>query len=108
MSCTIHATKFKKMYDIAVVDEIQMIDDPEQGHKWTEAILRLLCPEIHLCGEPRAYTIIKELVKQCGDTLEVREYERLSHLTVEDKHIKSFSELREGDCIVAFSRTKCF
>lgn len=81
-----------------------MIEDDEQGHKWTEAILGLLCPEIHLCGEPRAYAIVKELVTQCGDTLEVREYERLSQLTVEEAHIKNFSELKQGDCIVAFNR----
>ena len=51
---------------------------------------------------------MKELVKQCGDTLEVREYTRLSELVVEETHVRSFADLREGDCIVAFTRQKCF
>jgi ATP-dependent RNA helicase SUPV3L1/SUV3 len=64
----------------------------------------LLAQEIHICGEPRAFEIVKELVKKCGDTLEVRDYKRLSQLTVEESHLKSFADLREGDCIVAFTR----
>jgi hypothetical protein len=38
--------------------------------------------------------------------LEIRNYERLSKLKVEEKTISSFSDLRPGDCIVAFSRRK--
>jgi len=38
--------------------------------------------------------------------LEIRNYDRLSKLKVEEKTISSFSDLRPGDCIVAFSRRK--
>lgn len=68
----------------------------------------MLAPEIHLCGEPRTYELVRELVKQCGDTLEVREYKRMSTLSVDESHIKTFADLKEGDCIVAFTRAKCF
>lgn len=39
-----------KEYDVAVIDEIQMIADPARGHAWTRALLGLRAREIHVCG----------------------------------------------------------
>ena len=35
-------------YDVAVIDEIQMISDPERGYAWTIAFLGVQANEIHL------------------------------------------------------------
>jgi ATP-dependent RNA helicase SUPV3L1/SUV3 len=37
-------------FDIVVIDEIQMIGDPERGFAWTRALLGSRCKEIHVCG----------------------------------------------------------
>ena len=71
---------FNKRYDVAVIDEIQMIGDDRRGYAWTNALLGLQAEEIHLCGDPRAYILIKELVETTGDILECKEYQRLSDL----------------------------
>lgn len=42
-------------YDVAVIDEIQMINDPQRGHNWTNAVLGLKANEVHLCGDERAF-----------------------------------------------------
>ena len=99
---------FSTRHDIAVIDEIQMIADERRGYAWTNALLGLQADEIHLCGDPRPYMLIKELVEMTGDTLECQEYQRLSNFEVEDASISSLEDLRPGDCIVAFSRSKLF
>ena len=66
-----------------------MIADDRRGYAWTNALLGLQAEEIHLCGDPRAYLLVKELVEITGDKLHCREYQRLSKLEVENKHIKS-------------------
>jgi ATP-dependent RNA helicase SUPV3L1/SUV3 len=53
-SCTIEMTDLRLKYDIAVIDEIQMIADKSRGHAWTNALLGLQADEIHLCGDMRA------------------------------------------------------
>jgi ATP-dependent RNA helicase SUPV3L1/SUV3 len=35
---------------VAVIDEVQLLADPQRGAAWTRAILGLKCPEIHVCG----------------------------------------------------------
>lgn len=108
MSCTIEMMDLNRRYDVAVIDEIQMIGCQSRGDSWTQALLGLQADEIHLCGDPRAHELVKALCERTGDIFEAREYKRLSTLTVEETHIASFSDLRPGDCIVAFSRQKLF
>lgn len=70
--------------EIAVIDEIQMIRDPQRGWAWTRALLGLQAEEIHLCGEPGAINLIQQLSLTTGEDVEVRNYKRLTSLKVED------------------------
>jgi len=42
------------------------------------------------------------------DTLKIREYQRMSVLRVDTKPIRSFMDLKPGDCIVGFSKRVLF
>ena len=95
-------------YDIAVIDEIQMISNPQRGYAWTAALLGLRASEIHLCGEEAAVPLITSIAKELGEEIEVNTYERLSPLTTEPQAIKSYGRVRPGDCVVAFSRRSIF
>lgn len=39
-----------------------MIEDPERGYAWTNALLGLKAKEIHIVGEERALSLIDRLV----------------------------------------------
>lgn len=109
MSCTIEMLTFNKLYDVAVVDEIQMIADPSRGSAWTEAVLGLHAKEIHLCGEETAIPIVEALLKETGDELIIHRYERLSPLVIQDSSLDGdLTRVQKGDCIVTFSRTGIF
>lgn len=73
--------------EIAVIDEIQMIKDPQRGWAWTRALLGLRAEEIHLCGESGAINLIEQISLTTGETIEVRNYKRLTSLKVEDSAV---------------------
>uniref|UniRef100_UPI002588A879 adenylosuccinate synthetase n=1 Tax=uncultured Clostridium sp. TaxID=59620 RepID=UPI002588A879 len=104
-SCTIEKVDLKKEYDIAIIDEIQMIDDSQRGAAWTRALLGLRCNELHICGALNAKEIIEKILEDCNDEYEFKEYKRSIPLEVEDKNF-SYSYVEEGDAIVVFSKKK--
>lgn len=109
LSCTVEMLSQNIRYDIAVVDEIQMIGDPIRGPGWTNAVLGVWAKEVHLCGEETAVPLVEALLEHTGDDFEVRRYERLTPLVVEEESLNGdFSKIRKGDCIVAFNRSSIF
>lgn len=85
-SCTIEKVNLKEHYDIAVIDEIQMISDPFRGMAWSKALLGLQCDEIHICGAANAKYILETIISDCKDEYEIREYTRAIQLEVEYKN----------------------
>lgn len=79
VSCTAEMTPVDTMVDVGVIDEIQMIDDPQRGWAWTRALLGLPAKEVHLCGEERALNIIRKLLYKTGEShsLQIRSHRRL-------------------------------
>ena len=57
--------------DVAVIDEIQMIEDPQRGGGWSRALLGLPAREVHLCGHGCAIDVVRRLAKSMGESLEV-------------------------------------
>ena len=49
-SCTIEMADLSREYACAVLDESQLIGDNHRGWAWSQALLGLRTPEIHLCG----------------------------------------------------------
>ena len=52
---------------VAVVDEIQMVADPSRGHSFTRAILGIPAHTLHVCGDPAALPLLRQLVQDAGD-----------------------------------------
>ncbi len=103
-SCTVEMLNDHEYFDIAVVDECQMIGDPYRGHNWTRAILGLRAEEIHLCMAPEAESIITQMIKRCGDQYRIVRHKRNTRLTVEKKSYSLKHDLRKGDALIVFSK----
>uniref|UniRef100_UPI00398E97B4 ATP-dependent RNA helicase SUPV3L1, mitochondrial n=1 Tax=Pristiophorus japonicus TaxID=55135 RepID=UPI00398E97B4 len=108
VACTIEMCSVTTPYEIAVIDEIQMIRDPSRGWAWTRALLGLCAEEIHICGEAAAVNLVMELMYDTGEEVEVESYERLTPMTVLDSALESLDKLHPGDCIVCFSKTDIY
>lgn len=104
-SNTVEMANLGQVYDVGVIDEIQMIADRKRGWAWTRAVLGTRAAELHLCGEARAVPLIRELAALTGDHLEIHRYERLNPLRPMDKSLNNdLRNLQKGDCLVSFSR----
>lgn len=105
VSCTIEKVNLKQSYDIAVIDEIQMISDTQRGIAWSRAVLGLRCNEIHICGAMNAKELLIKILDDCEDEYEIKEYYRNIPLIVESKNF-SYNDVQEGDAIVVFSKKR--
>jgi hypothetical protein len=103
LSMTVEKTDLNKTWEVAVIDEIQMIEDDQRGSAWTTALLGIKADEIHICGDERAFKLIYEITKSTGDELYYRKYKRFSTLKVEE-NIFTFDQLKQGDCIIGFAK----
>ncbi|WP_407301483.1 helicase-related protein [Clostridium botulinum] len=103
--CTIEKLDINEEYDVAIIDEIQMIDDDQRGSAWTRAILALRCKEIHVCGALNTKELIINIIEDCEDEYELKEYFRNIPLKIEEEAFK-LKDIKKGDALVTFSKKK--
>ncbi|KAL5721942.1 RNA helicase [Ranunculus cassubicifolius] len=109
VACTVEMVSIEHLYDVAVIDEIQMMADRTRGYAWTRALLGLKADEIHLCGDPSVLNIVRRICSETGDELVENHYGRFKPLVVEAKTLMGdLHNVRPGDCVVAFSRREIF
>ncbi|NMM62293.1 RNA helicase [Clostridium sp. P21] len=105
ISCTIEKLDISEEYDIAVIDEIQMIKDDQRGAAWTRALLGLNCKEIHVCGAINSKNLLVKIIEDCQDEYDFKEYRRSIPLAVEYNSF-SHKNIQDGDALVVFSKKR--
>lgn len=104
ISSTVEMLDTEQKYDVAVIDEAQMIADSDRGHSWTRAVLGVQAEEVHVCMSPAAEKVITHLISLCGDTYEIHRYERKTQLLCEDEPFSFPEDVREGDALIVFTK----
>ena len=104
ISSTIEKLDVHETYDVAVIDEAQMLSDKHRGHAWVKAILGAASNEIHICCSPNAVKLAITLIESCGDTHEMIEYHRDTELIFEPEPFNFPTGVAEGDALIAFSK----
>lgn len=103
-SSTIETLSLNQKYDVAVIDEAQLISDDQRGWAWTRAILGCRANVIHVCMSSDAEKIVKKLIDMCGDTYEVVAHQRTTPLVVETKVFDFPRDVQKHDALIVFSR----
>ena len=103
VAATAEKLDLRAHYDVAVIDECQMIADKQRGYAWTRAILGILSPEVHLCAAPEAEDLLLRLIESCGDTAEVERHQRTTPLVCMTRTI-DYQRLQPGDALITFSK----
>ena len=105
-SSTIEMMNLRDQWEMAIIDEAQMVADRQRGGSWTAAILGLQAKTIHICASPDAEKLLTRMIKSCGDTMETVYHERKTPLQMdEDAENFSFPEdVKKGDALIVFSR----
>lgn len=91
------------VYDVVVIDEAQMVADPDRGWAWLRALTQAKAGELHVCAAPQAEPFLRQLFETLGDELTVTSYERLVPLRPHHDAIP-LKRLPPRSAVVAFSR----
>ena len=103
-SSTVEMLNTNEHYDVAVVDECQLIEDEERGGAWTAAVLGLMADEIHLCASENARGILVQLIELCGDSYEVVMHERSVPLKCDERDFVFPQDVEPEDALIAFTK----
>lgn len=101
---TVEIMDIREIYDIAVIDEAQMMADENRGSFWTRAILGIRAEEIHVCCSGTAEDLLVKMIKRCGDTYDTVYHERNTRLEFIPKRYDMSKDVEPGDALIAFSK----
>lgn len=90
-------------YSVAVIDECQMISDPERGYAWAAAIVSVDADVVHLCMAPESCDMITAMLDGMNEEYEIIEHERLVPLSATSP-IRYPKDIKQGDALIVFSR----
>jgi ATP-dependent RNA helicase SUPV3L1/SUV3 len=106
VSCTIEKANYEELFDVAVIDEGQMIGDTQRGFAWTRAVLGIRAHEIHICCAESVLPLVKKLIHDCDDEFLVTNHHRHTPLVMEDSPFLFPRDVQKGDAFIVFSRKK--
>ena len=100
---TIEMADYDEQYDVAVIDEAQMISDSYRGDKWFRAIYCLNAKVIHVCLALEAASKIQSMLKGIGAKFSVIYHHRMAPLEFAGT-LSSLEQVEAGDALIVFSR----
>lgn len=109
---TIEMMNQSKPVEVAIIDEIQMLQDPDRGSAWTAALVGVPAELVFVCGSNAVTAPCLAVIEQMSETHEISYLARKTPLELEAESIcgKHYSrqklkpKLQKGDAIIAFSR----
>jgi ATP-dependent RNA helicase SUPV3L1/SUV3 len=106
---TIEMLDTNRDLEVAVIDEIQMLTDPDRGWAWTQAVVGANADEVWLLGALSAEPAIRALAARLNLPLEIRKKERKHPLVVAEQSLaphpnNALRMAKAGDAFIVFSR----
>ncbi len=101
---TIEMIDYDLDVDVAVIDEVQMLDDIDRGWAWVNAIIGCPAKKIIMTGSVNALEAVKKIASYLNEELEVVKFQRKNELTMMSKHV-ALGNLEPHTALIAFSRS---
>lgn len=102
VSCTIEILDHDLRYDVAVIDEIQMLADEDRSGAWINAVIGVNADIVYLCGSGEIEDELVDLIDYLGEPLEIKRFSRKTELVVHDKRV-SLSYIPANTGLITFS-----
>ena len=105
VSCTVEMLDVRTKFDIAIIDECFMLQDPSRGKNWLRAIMEIQANEVHLIINEEVQLLVTNLLKCIIDEecIEIKTYTRLVPLVIE-KNGYNIDKPLSKTIFVVFSR----
>ena len=107
VACTVEMAHTSRTVDVAIIDEAQMLADPDRGAAWTAAIMGIPAREVIVLGAPDCLPLVRRIAELCDEPMEVVRLERKSPLRVATEAV-GLAAVTDADAVVAFSRREIF
>lgn len=108
VSSTVEMIDYSKEYDVAIIDEVQLINDPDRGHAWLEAIIGVNAKKVILVGSKDIEPVIKDIMNYLDESLEILKFERKTKLQFDKDLFRNsmdqFGKLPPHSAVIAFSK----
>jgi ATP-dependent RNA helicase SUPV3L1/SUV3 len=104
VSSTIEMLATDAEYDVAIIDEVQMIADPDRGWAWTQAIVGVNAKLVILVGSPDAELLLREIATRLGEPFAMQTTDRLCPLAVAEEPLDPDQKVEPGTAFISFSR----
>lgn len=112
IACTIEMLDPTQLWDVAVIDEIQMLESPDRGWAWTAALMGVAASDVYLCGSACVESALKKTADLLDESITVDVLVRKNGLVVEPLVSTTTSPsltggktpLQPGDAVIGFSR----
>ena len=101
--CTVESMPIDKNLDFVGIDEIQMCNDHERGHIFTDRLLNLRGEKLTML---MGSNTMKEIIKKLEDDVEFKNKERLSKLSFGGH--KKISRIETKSAVIAFSTEEVY
>lgn len=109
---TIEMMNVHKEVEVAVIDEIQMLQDPDRGSAWTAALVGVPASTVYICGSNAVTAPCVATIEALNESYDITQLARKTPLVLEQESLcgKHYSrqklkpKLQKGDAIIAFSR----
>lgn len=102
---TIEMIDFDLEVDVAIIDEVQMLEDIDRGWAWVNAIIGVPAKKVIMTGSVNALEAVKKIVQYLDEELEVVRHKRKNPLLVLQKWTP-LEKLENGTALIAFSRAE--
>lgn len=102
-AATIEMFNAQSSGECVIIDEAQMIADPDRGWAWTRAMIESQAPEMHIIAPPTAQELLVNMANAADIPIGIVRHERLAPIKVADENWP-LHELEPRTILVAFSR----
>ncbi len=111
-ACTVEMMNPSHAVEVAIIDEIQMLQDEARGYAWTSALIGAPAKEVFICGANSVTAPCVRAIESLGEEYTITHLERKTPLLIEDEALsgKKYNrwnlknKLQKGDAVIAFTR----
>jgi ATP-dependent RNA helicase SUPV3L1/SUV3 len=111
-ACTVEMMRPDVEVEVAIIDEIQMLQDESRGYAWTAALIGAPAKQVYVCGSDAVTIPCIRAIESLNEAYDITRLERKTPLILETASLsgarysrwKLKKHIQKGDAVIAFTR----
>jgi hypothetical protein len=103
VASTIEMLDTQRVVDVVVIDEIQLLADPDRGWAWCQALVGAPARRVVMTGSADSIPLVEALAQYLGEPLKIHPLERHTPIQAEPAPM-ALAHIEAGTAVIAFSR----